>query len=306
MEGDLLSAVFMTILSVFQSTPSAWRETGLCGRLLRRLSISIHSLRMEGDDAESQVFSRIFSFQSTPSAWRETRFRQIQLPPQCHFNPLPPHGGRREKTWQHTEQRNYFNPLPPHGGRLYQVLVLFCRQFHFNPLPPHGGRRASLMIIDDLIKFQSTPSAWRETSVHNWLERLLHISIHSLRMEGDTPFYGFILPPGHISIHSLRMEGDGHLRIGTITGIIFQSTPSAWRETSGLQHSCAAKSFQSTPSAWRETAKLHRKAFFISPILVQSCKKGCKRLHSAPEKMVFFEKREKNLVRNLQHLSVRL
>lgn len=64
--------------------------------------------------------------------------------------------------------------------------------------------------------------------------------------------------------------------------------------------------FQSTPSAWRETAKLHRKAFFISPILVQSCKKGCKILHSAPEKMVFFEKREKNLVRNLQHLSVRL
>ena len=64
--------------------------------------------------------------------------------------------------------------------------------------------------------------------------------------------------------------------------------------------------FQSTPSVWRETAKLHRKAFFISPILVQSCKKGCKRLHSAPEKMIFFEKREKNSVRNLQHLSVRL
>ena len=88
----------------------------------------------------------------------------------------------------------------------------------------------------------------------------------------------------NISIHSLRMEGDciGHH--------IIELTDA----------------FQSTPSAWRETAKLHRKAFFISPILVQSCKKGCKRLHSAPEKMVFFEKREKNLVRNLQHLSVRL
>ena len=72
------------------------------------------------------------------------------------------------------------------------------------------------------------------------------------------------------------------------------------------KNSPAYDPFQSTPSAWRETAKLHRKAFFISPILVQSCKKGCKRLHSAPEKMVFFEKREKNLVRNLQHLSVRL
>ena len=87
---------------------------------------------------------------------------------------------------------------------------------------------------------------------------------------------------------------------------IFQSTPSAWRETAGLLLRQKRNGFQSTPSAWRETAKLHRKAFFISPILVQSCKKGCKRLHSAPEKMVFFEKREKNLVRNLQHLSVRL
>ena len=87
-----------------------------------------------------------------------------------------------------------------------------------------------------------------------------------------------------ISIHSLRMEGD-EMHDLTLPQEL---------------------EFQSTPSAWRETAKLHRKAFFISPILVQSCKKGCKRLHSAPEKMVFFEKREKNLVRNLQHLSVRL
>ena len=87
-----------------------------------------------------------------------------------------------------------------------------------------------------------------------------------------------------ISIHSLRMEGDMFLLFDIPVLYLFQSTP----------------------SVWRETAKLHRKAFFISPILVQSCKKGCKRLHSAPEKMIFFEKREKNSVRNLQHLSVRL
>ena len=108
------------------------------------------------------------------------------------------------------------------------------------------------------------------------------ISIHSLRMEGDEPFANRNQQID-ISIHSLRMEGDFMLRFFSSFSV-----------------------FQSTPSAWRETAKLHRKAFFISPILVQSCKKGCKRLHSAPEKMVFFEKREKNLVRNLQHLSVRL
>ena len=132
------------------------------------------------------------------------------------------------------------------------------------------------------------------------------ISIHSLRMEGDT-IHGFqhhavIL----ISIHSLRMEGDSAIPSRWAGFSHFNPLPPhGGRHTAGNRHLRACV-FQSTPSAWRETAKLHRKAFFISPILVQSCKKGCKRLHSAPEKMVFFEKREKNLVRNLQHLSVRL
>ena len=133
------------------------------------------------------------------------------------------------------------------------------------------------------------------------------ISIHSLRMEGDI-FAPFLLfGTENISIHSLRMEGDALPCPVAGSQTTFQSTPSAWRETRrDLSGILCGYGFQSTPSAWRETAKLHRKAFFISPILVQSCKKGCKRLHSAPEKMVFFEKREKNLVRNLQHLSVRL
>ena len=133
---------------------------------------------------------------------------------------------------------SYFNPLPPHGGRLSNLLYILY-PLYFNPLPPHGGRLITMNIL---------------------------------------------LAPSSISIHSLRMEGDSNT----------------------AAHGRSGDPFQSTPSAWRETAKLHRKAFFISPILVQSCKKGCKRLHSAPEKMVFFEKREKNLVRNLQHLSVRL
>ena len=139
------------------------------------------------------------------------------------------------------------------------------------------------------------------------LELLQNISIHSLRMEGDAAGVPVHKEYTCISIHSLRMEGDCLEKKSRQMMQLFQSTPSAWRETDTRQDDMAsAVTFQSTPSAWRETAKLHRKAFFISPILVQSCKKGCKRLHSAPEKMVFFEKREKNLVRNLQHLSVRL
>ena len=56
------------------------------------------------------------------------------------------------------------------------------------------------------------------------------ISIHSLRMEGD--FTG-VTPEMEceISIHSLRMEGDPSTLIYTVLLSIFQSTPSAWRET---------------------------------------------------------------------------
>ena len=59
----------MTI--TFQSTPSAWRETGQDHGTRLCRSISIHSLRMEGD--------------------------YIDLGYLCggvYFNPLPPHGGR--------------------------------------------------------------------------------------------------------------------------------------------------------------------------------------------------------------------
>ena len=58
-----------------------------------------------------------------------------------------------------------------------------------------------------------------------------HISIHSLRMEGDVPVaaaggFGWL-----ISIHSLRMEGDMSRLNRRLSLFSFQSTPSAWRET---------------------------------------------------------------------------
>ena len=85
---------------VFQSTPSAWRETvetvsgGAAGRL----------------------------FQSTPSAWRETAYRFYKIRIEEHFNPLPPHGGRRGRMYCRKRCMN-FNPLPPHGGRPLQVKI---------------------------------------------------------------------------------------------------------------------------------------------------------------------------------------
>ena len=60
-------------LHLFQSTPSVWRETGSAAENGLIFDISIHSLRMEGDEI-------------IPCVTRVCK----------HFNPLPPYGGRPE------------------------------------------------------------------------------------------------------------------------------------------------------------------------------------------------------------------
>ena len=80
----------------------------------------------------------------------------------------------------------HFNPLPPHGGRRNKVMDVVINYRNFNPLPPHGGRLPDGSTYDKLDgAFQSTPSAWRETSEVWKTEYSIYISIHSLRMEGD-------------------------------------------------------------------------------------------------------------------------
>ena len=173
------------------------------------------------------------------------------------------------------QQKRNFNPLPPHGGRQYGFM-LFSRgrdiSIHslrmegdcFLPGVPsrnnisihslrmegdecptgkewHDGISIhSLRMEGDINQhfhfllcaaFQSTPSAWRETTQRFRAVVVLCISIHSLRMEGDGMTATARITEIIISIHSLRMEGD--IRENSIPSfaIAFQSTPSAWRET---------------------------------------------------------------------------
>ena len=49
MEGDMATSYVPSGTSLFQSTPSAWRETEIVPTLRLSKYISIHSLRMEGD-----------------------------------------------------------------------------------------------------------------------------------------------------------------------------------------------------------------------------------------------------------------
>ena len=244
------------------------------------------------------ITSAVSAFQSTPSAWRETYSTMTGPQNMWNFNPLPPHGGRLIQvlrswfpnfisihslrmegdmrtqltpkrfsisihslrmegdisTTPHVRRPKHFNPLPPHGGR-HDAFLKETFYNDFNPLPPHGGRRQGNFLRNDLES----------------------ISIHSLRMEGDSVRtvqrtageYFNPLPP-HGGRHTTRPRND--------LWWTFQSTPSAWRETCRRISACPVhryfnplpphggrlnspwrlashESFQSTPSAWRETAQ---------------------------------------------------
>ena len=145
----------------FQSTPSAWRETIRTQAPSLRRVISIHSLRMEGDNRRFRAIRDPTTFQSTPSAWRETR--------QCWLSTIGELFQSTPSAWRETRLR---------------VTTIYTLS-HFNPLPPHGGRLTIPMFFFVPETFQSTPSAWRETSIQGWLFHDRGISIHSLRMEGD-------------------------------------------------------------------------------------------------------------------------
>ena len=126
MEGDGISCLDMPFILIFQSTPSAWRETFhqcACG-IVRE--ISIHSLRMEGDN-----------------------YNHLFLPLIYYFNPLPPHGGRH-----FISRNNSCNS---------------CISIH--SLRMEGDQTSSSGHCPNC-RFQSTPSAWRETSTT--IPRLRH------------------------------------------------------------------------------------------------------------------------------------
>ena len=148
---------------------------------------------------------------------------------------------------------------------------------HFNPLPPHGGR----------------------------------LCCHFQRKVVTSDFNP--LPP-HGGRRGRRGRGTG--RGG------FQSTPSVWRETfsgtkTGLElrmegdaNTFAERSemqnFNPLPPHGGRQQNCTGKRFSFRLSLYNPAKKDAKDYILHPKKWFFFEKREKNLVRNLQHLSVRL
>ena len=123
-----------------------------------------------------------------------------------------------------------FNPLPPHGGRPACLLLWLLCRWHFNPLPPHGGRLLREVCRNERRNFNPLPP-------------------HGGRLSGKgTPCCVWDFNP-------LPPHGGRQRKCTPQQGArLFQSTPSAWRETWERRHMTSSMRFQSTPSAWRETA----------------------------------------------------
>ena len=197
----------LTENKIFQSTPSAWRETVTFPSPTWEESFQSTPSAWRETRACTSLYLYIGVFQSTPSAWRETQIMHLQYCFLKYFNPLPPHGGRLVLDALATG----LCVISIHSLRMegdISSVIKSCGAKYFNPLPPHGGRLEFPPLVFEDTSFQSTPSAWRETC---YPYRIQPTSFHFNPLPPHGGRHSAIVQCAlfqHISIHSLRMEGD--------------------------------------------------------------------------------------------------
>ncbi len=171
--------------------------------------ISIHALRVEGDPfkmAAGGLFHVYFyprppgggrlgvsklsrttaGFLSTPSGWRATN---SSVPPTPRINKfLSTPSGWRATTQVVAFVNDFvdFYPRPPGGGRHKAHGFLIAQSVFLST--PSGWRATTgrYIFTDCAIRFLSTPSGWRATVLLRQYLFTGSISIHALRVEGDT------------------------------------------------------------------------------------------------------------------------
>ena len=174
-----------TAVQKFLSTPSGWRATTFRATQGPRTPISIHALRVEGDCACRRDHHQRRRFLSTPSGWRATSPTSPETAVQKFLS--TPSG------WRATSRPVSRHPLigflsTPSGWRATASCEkLFISTTYFYPRPPGGGRPA--VALDTTLTHEG-------------------ISIHALRVEGDTQGPRTPETARAISIHALRVEGD--------------------------------------------------------------------------------------------------
>ena len=146
------------------------------------------------------------------------------------FNPLSPHGERRDEVARKMTE-NLISIHSPRMGRDASCCSRRRTSCYFNPLSPHGERRARLCCRrGHAVPFQSTLPAWGETVSLLPFCSLFAISIHSPRMGRDVyhmPDDGQLFNFNPLSPHGERLMK----LLRKLTICIFQSTLPAWGET---------------------------------------------------------------------------
>ena len=143
--------------------PSGWRATGLRRRCKPCHLISIHALRVEGDQVIVVKAPRVEPFLSTPSGWRATAMQRINAWHNCLFLSTPSGWRATSGGWRIPVAGSNFYPRPPSGGR---------HEFS-------DGTFANLIVIS--IHALRVEGDAREQDKGG----ARRISIHALRVEGD-------------------------------------------------------------------------------------------------------------------------
>ena len=164
--------------------PRRGRRAMMPGKARPRL-ISIHALREEGDCTCCCVSMPDTIFLSTPSAKRATLAYGHLYHPQCYFYPRPPRRGRPCAVLARVcAARISIHALREEGDRPFGNSPRQQPVFLSTPSAKRATRRR-VQAGQGVQAFLSTPSAKRATSKMYRLRRLLTISIHALREEGD-------------------------------------------------------------------------------------------------------------------------
>ena len=236
----------------FQSTPSARRATYERPCTQKRLKITIHALRKEGDSCTPRVLAQICEFQSTPSARRATiaaaGFDLVVLisihalrkegdvggsPKSQHmydFNPRPPQGGRLAVGIDHIGQlRISIHALRKEGDWTHQNASSYsCISIH--ALRKEGDRRPRTCAVQSQNFNPRPPQGGRPCTPSVLAQICKFQSTPSARRATAGAVLGHAAHD--ISIHALRKEGDVLAEEILPLVLIFQSTPSARRATS--------------------------------------------------------------------------
>ena len=167
--------------------------------------ISIHALRVEGDDLrrDAQGKHRDF-YPRPPGGGRQPKRRRRKLV--AYFYPRPPGGGRPKGVKHNWFCPEYFYPRPPGGGRPYMLNEIGVVA-DFYPRPPGGGRLSKRSTQPIQLHFYPRPPGGGRLPRPRKCAGSLLISIHALRVEGDAALVQSPLK-NKISIHALRVEGD--------------------------------------------------------------------------------------------------